>query len=70
VYLAVIARNQESRRQNVGSLADSEGIRPIAGTRNRHMQAQLVPPAGIEPATPGLGIAVDARRELSSKLNG
>ena len=37
------------------TLADSEGIEPNARSRNHRIQALLVPPAGIEPATPGLG---------------
>jgi len=55
-----VGRDVTSRRQNVGNLAESEGIRPNAGMGNRHMQADLAPPAGIEPATPGLGIMPQA----------
>jgi len=58
--LGRVARSPEvasaaSRRQNVGNLADPEGIGPSGPTAYRHMQANLVPPAGIEPATPGIG---------------
>jgi hypothetical protein len=44
-----------SRQQNVGNLADSEGNGASARMRKGHMQGLLVSPAGIEPATPGLG---------------
>ena len=43
------------RRRNVGGLSESEGIGPTAGNGDRHLQADLVPPAGIEPATPSFG---------------
>ena len=43
------------RRQNVGSLADSEGALPDATKRRAMCGIKVVPPAGIEPATPGLG---------------
>jgi hypothetical protein len=45
------------RSGSVGSPADSEVSCARRTIGNRHMQEQLVPPAGIEPATPGLGMA-------------
>ncbi len=51
---AMLSYIHRSRRQNVGSLADSEGDGPCAQRTHPHCRHLVVPLAGIEPATPSL----------------